>query len=87
MSDDDALFDHGKRKVTIMEGSSPNYLIEYFIKIRQGIGRKGRGRRKHRRDIRFPNPTGSPSAQHSGGGKVRRIEEHLRPSLRGMRAS
>ena len=35
-------------------GSSPNSLTEYFEETRQGTGRKGRLRRKHRRDTRFP---------------------------------
>jgi hypothetical protein len=36
-------------------GSSPNSLIEIWMRTSQGHGRKGRLRRKHRRDIAFTN--------------------------------
>jgi hypothetical protein len=49
-------------------GSSPNSLIEDSIKTWQGLGRKVRLRRKHRRDVVFYTPC-LPSAKRSGDGK------------------
>jgi hypothetical protein len=58
----------------ILGRSSPNWLIEYFMKARQGLGTKDRLRRKHRRDIvfhiylaRLPQSAAGAGKERSGG--------------------
>jgi len=50
-------------------GSSPNSLIEYFMKTCQGPGRKVRLRRKHRRDMDFHNLPACLPQSAAGAGK------------------
>jgi len=57
----------GRRSISIC-GSSPNSLVEFFMKACQGPGRKGRLRSKHRPEIRFPWTPFWSSAKRSGGG-------------------
>jgi hypothetical protein len=69
-------------------GSSPNSLIEYSIKTWQGLGRKVRLRRKHRRDVVFYTPLLAFRKAQRGREKIR-IEEiikHPRPSQEEIRA-
>jgi hypothetical protein len=66
-----------KRNWVINHGSSPNSLIEYFMKAWQGPGRQGRLRRKpctvlvqgkHRRDIAGHNPIAGLPQSAAGAG-------------------
>jgi hypothetical protein len=68
-------------------GSSPNSLIEYSIKTWQGLGRKVRLRRKHRRDVAFYTPLLAFRKAQRGREKMRieEIIEHPRPSQEEIR--
>jgi len=52
-------------------GSSPNQLIEYFMKACQGLGTKDCLRRKHRRDIASPICLAYLPQSAAGAGKER----------------
>jgi hypothetical protein len=69
-------------------GSSPNSLIEYPIKTWQGLGRKVRLRRKHRREVVFYTLLLAFRKAQRGREKIRIEErtEHPRPSQEEIRA-
>ena len=58
-------------------GLSPNQLFKILLKIRPAPGRKGSLRRKHRRDIPFPDSL-APFQSGAGAGKER-FEETIAP--------